>query len=78
MKNNQFDPNELQISPGDSVMWTNDDDQPHNATGVDGTWGTGEIAKGNSVTLTFPDPVSSHYQCTHPHTPPMKGTLVVH
>jgi plastocyanin len=67
IKDNKFDPDELQISKGDSVKWTNNDTENHTATSPpdDPKFDTGEIAPGSSVTLTFDKAYSWNYHCKH-------------
>ncbi len=64
----RFDPEVLEIRPGDTVTWTNGDLVPHTATAADGNWDTGRIDRGASVSLVFPQIVTaSDYFCRfHP------------
>lgn len=70
-----FEPVELTVSVGDTVEWFNHDLAPHTATDVDGTWDTGELAKGNVQAIRFDEPAQLAYFCTfHPH---MTGIITV-
>ena len=41
------------IEVGDTVVWVNDDNRPHNVTADDGTFDSGSIAPGGSFSFTF-------------------------
>ena len=70
-----FDPVEVEIQAGDSVVWSNADIAPHTATSNDGGWDTGRIKKGEEGKITFDEPGEYPYFCAfHPH---MKGRVVV-
>lgn len=51
-----FVPRNLTIRAGDSVAWTNRDLAPHTATDRGGAWDTGELARGATATIAFPNP----------------------
>jgi amicyanin len=70
-----FAPAELTIAVGDTVTWTNRDDMIHTATGVTGAWDSGDLALGESYSLTFTAPGTYDYLCT-PH-PSMTGRIIV-
>lgn len=76
-----YDPQELAISAGDTVTWTNrDTDQStgghgHTATADNGEWNTGSLRQNESKALTFNSTGTWTYSClVHPG---MKGTLRV-
>lgn len=69
-----FAPADLTVSQGDTVTVTNDDDVTHTLTADDGSFDTGELAKG-STTITVDEPGSYTYHCEI-HTY-MKGTIEV-
>ena len=57
------------------MTWTNAGKLPHDATAVDGSWTTGEIAPGASATVTITKPGTYTYNCKdHPWS---FGQLVV-
>ncbi|EBA14665.1 copper-binding protein, plastocyanin/azurin family [Roseobacter sp. SK209-2-6] len=65
----------LIIKAGDRVEWVNADFAPHTATAEDGSWGSGELAKGESASLAFDQPGTFPYFCAfHPH---MTATIIV-
>lgn len=76
IKNFSFNPNPIEISAGSSITWTNDDNVPHTATGIDrAALQSGAIPFGESFTREFDTPGSFDYFCEfHPN---MKGTIVV-
>jgi plastocyanin len=70
-----FDPATVTIQVGDSVTWTNDDSAPHTATAEDGSFDTGQLATGDSETVTFDTAGTFDYICSiHPQ---MTGSVVV-
>ena len=75
IRNFDFFPRELTVAPGASVIWTNRDVAPHDATDEAGDWTTGMLGQGDSGTLVFGNPGAYRYLCTiHPD---MRGTLRV-
>jgi plastocyanin len=65
---------DIRVAPGGTVTWVNQDSQQHTATG-EGTFDTGAIGPGESVTVTFDDAGSFPYICSfHPF---MTGTVTV-
>jgi quinohemoprotein ethanol dehydrogenase len=50
---NAFLPTRIKVTAGAKVTWTNTGKEPHNATAQDGSWTTGEIAAGQSASITF-------------------------
>jgi plastocyanin len=70
-----FDPTPLTITIGTTVTWTNNDTVSHNVTGDDGTWGSNNLAKGDTFSFTFTKPGTFSYHCgVHPS---MKATITV-
>jgi len=70
-----FDPATVTIQVGDSVTWTNEDSAPHTATAGDGSFDTGQLATGDSETVTFDTAGTFAYICSiHPQ---MTGSVVV-
>ena len=57
------------------MTWTNKGKVAHSAGAVDGSWSTGEIAPGQSATVTFDKPGTYTYSCKdHPWS---YGQLIV-
>jgi plastocyanin len=75
IKNFLFAPRAITVHVGDSVSWTNQDSAPHTATANDGSFDTGQLAKGKSGSHTFTKAGTFAYICSiHPS---MKGTVTV-
>lgn len=76
IKDFAFNPPSIEVPAGGSVTWTNQDNVPHTATGLDrAVLQSGAIAFDGSFTQTFAAPGSFDYFCEfHPN---MKGTVVV-
>jgi hypothetical protein len=70
-----FDPGTITIEAGTTVTWVNQDAAPHTATGDGGEFDTGELANGESASVTFDTPGTFTYHCEiHPD---MTATIVV-
>jgi plastocyanin len=76
IKSFAFNPNPIEVPVGGSVTWTNEDNVPHTATGLDrSALQSGAIPFGDSFTQEFDSAGSFDYFCEfHPN---MKGTIVV-
>ena len=73
MKNIQFDPAEATVKVGQKVVWTNDDDAPHNVVG--GPIKSETFNKGETFEYTPSEAGTIDYVCTiHPG---MEGKLTV-
>lgn len=70
-----FSPATLTIQVGDTVTWTNADAVVHTATAGSGAFDSGDLAQGESYSVTFTAPGTYDYLCT-PH-PDMTGRIVV-
>jgi alcohol dehydrogenase (cytochrome c) len=57
----QFRPSRTKVPVGTKVTWTNGGKIPHNAAAQDGSWSTGEIAPGQSASVTFAKPGTYTY-----------------
>ncbi|MDF3043237.1 MAG: putative plastocyanin-like protein [Thermomicrobiales bacterium] len=71
-----FNPPEITVPAGGSVTWTNEDNAPHTATGLDrDVLQSGAIAFGESYTQAFDTAGTYEYFCEfHPN---MEGSIVV-
>ncbi len=65
----------IQVSPGTTVVWINEDAVPHTVTSEQGVFGSELMNQGQTYTRTFDQAGTFPYYCT-PH-PFMKGTVVV-
>lgn len=70
-----FDPPDLNVAVGDTVVWTNTGEIDHTATSDDGTFDSGNIPPGGTFESTFEKVGEVAYKCT-PH-PFMVGTINV-
>jgi plastocyanin len=69
-----FSPRTVTVNVGDTVTWTNSDAQAHTATSGN-AWSTGDIANGDSASITMRTAGTFEYICAiHPQ---MTGTVVV-
>lgn len=75
IKSFAFSPKAITIRARDSVTWKNEDSSPHTATSDDGIWDSGQIAQGESKSVSFANPGTYKYHCSvHPG---MTATIVV-
>jgi plastocyanin/uncharacterized membrane protein len=75
MKNFQYQPAQLNVKPGETVEFRNDDIYDHTVTADDGSFNSGLIPSGKTWTLKITQPGTIAYHCI-PH-PNMKARLVV-
>ena len=75
MRTMTFSPKRLEIAPGTTVTWTNNDQLVHTITADDRSWDSGPIEPGKSWSHTFTQPGEYAFHCT-PH-PFMKAVVVV-
>lgn len=69
-----YDPREVTITAGSTVVWTNRGDLPHTVT-AEAIFDSGIMGTGDSFSWTFPEPGRYDYLCTlHPN---MIGTVIV-
>lgn len=70
-----FDPSEVVVAPGDTVVWTNADFVPHTATASDSRWDSGSLAANATWRFVAEDRGRYEYYCLlHPT---MRGSIVV-
>lgn len=71
----RFEPDELMVSPGTTVTWTNSDDFAHTVTGTEGMFDSDDIEAGGTFEHTFEAAGTFTYFCDiHNY---MKATVVV-
>lgn len=58
-----FDPPNLTINVGDTVMWTNQDGAPHTSTSDTAVWNSGTLSMGQSFSFTFNSTGTFPYFC---------------
>jgi plastocyanin len=75
MKDIGFQPTELSVSRGDTIVWKNEDFVPHTATARDGSWDSKAINGDSSWRYVANEPGRHDYYCVfHPN---MRGTITV-
>ena len=70
-----FKPNELEVSPGDTITWINYDIVPHTATSDDESWDSGLIAQDGKWQSVVKEDMMTSYFCRY--HPTMKATLKI-
>jgi plastocyanin len=75
-----FAPQEIVVSAGTTVVWTNQDFLAHTVTADDGSFDLGFYSPGETVSMTFDTPGTYYYYCI-PHGTPggfgMAGAVIV-
>ena len=71
----QFAPARTKVKVGTKVTWTNGGKIPHDASAEDGAWSTGEIAPGQTGSVTFTKPGTFTY--IDKHNPFVFATITV-
>ena len=75
IKNFGFEPSNLTINAGDTVVFVNEDGAPHTATADNGSFDTGNLRRGQEASLSFSAGGTFSYFCAvHPR---MKGSITV-
>lgn len=70
-----YNPADIAVSTGQTVVWTNDDSVPHTVTSTDGLFDSGIFDPGASFSWTFEESGSFPYVCQlHPQ---MQGVVTV-
>jgi amicyanin len=70
-----FAPANLTVKVGDTVTWTNKDEEPHTVVANDGSFHSPGMDANGTYSFTFTSPGSFDYICSiHPF---MRGTVVV-
>ena len=70
-----FTPSRIEVAPGTTVTWRNDDPVAHTVTASDGSFNSGALDPGKTWSHTFVTPGEHNFFCT-PH-PFMTGVVVV-
>ncbi|MBI4154554.1 cupredoxin family copper-binding protein [Candidatus Woesearchaeota archaeon] len=75
IKGSKFNPQDLKIKVGTTVIWTNQDSASHTVTSSDKTLDSPDLSKGQTFSYTFTTLGVYNYICSiHPY---MKGTVTV-
>jgi plastocyanin len=75
IKGMAFNPAQLEIAVGDSVVWTNKDDRDYNVVAKDSSFKSDSLRKGDTFKYTFTKAGQFTYVCSY--HPRMKGVIVV-
>ena len=72
-----YDPDNITVVIGvnNTVIWTNNDNEPHTVTAADGSFDSGNMDPGATFTYTFTKPGTYTYICTY--HPWMHGYVTV-
>jgi plastocyanin len=72
-----YDPDNITVVIGvnNTVIWTNNDNEPHTVTAADGSFDSGNMNPGATFTYTFTRPGIYTYICTY--HPWMHGYVTV-
>ena len=73
--NIRYEPKEIKIKKGDTVVWTNSDDRDHTVTADDGSFASKKIASRDTFERKFAKAGKFKYHCDY--HPRMKATVVV-
>jgi plastocyanin len=75
IQNSKFSPESLTIPVNSTVIWTNNDDMPHNVVSETGSFDSGNLSGGNTYSHQFTNGGTFTYKCTlHSN---MSGTIIV-
>jgi plastocyanin len=70
-----YNPQQITVKPGTTVVWTNHDDIPHTVTSKTGAFKSKALDTDDKFSFTFTTPGRYDYFCAlHPH---MTGSIVV-
>jgi len=72
---NGFDPSDIEISVGESVTWTNEDNTIHSVVADDDTFDSGELDEGEEFSYTFDE--AGIYQYGSDEDPSFDGIVTV-
>lgn len=75
IERNAFKPATVEVSVGDKVVWTNNDNRDHTVSAKDGSFRSGNIKPGKTFEFRFNKAGTFEYGCDY--IPRMKGKVVV-
>ena len=75
IKDLKYNPRELKVKKGDTVVWTNSDERDHTVTADDGSFKSLNLGDGDHFTQKFDKAGKYKYHCEY--HPRMKATVVV-
>ncbi|HET7481417.1 MAG TPA: cupredoxin domain-containing protein [Actinomycetota bacterium] len=65
MRGNKYNPSEVHIDPGDTVIWNNQDSRVHTVNADDGSFRSGDIRPGGSFSHQFDDEGYYYFYCKY-------------
>jgi plastocyanin len=76
IQDNKYDPHNVQINVGDTVLWTNVGNHTHTVTADNGSFESGDLAHNQQFSKTFGSVGATTYYCRkHGHA--MNGIVTV-
>jgi plastocyanin len=75
IENLRYEPKEIHIKKGETVLWTNSDDRDHTVTADDGSFASKKLSGKDTFERKFTKAGKYKYHCDY--HPRMKGTVVV-
>src|SRR5215207_3522527 len=73
IRDNYFDPADIVVSPGTTVEWVNEGQNPHNVVADNGMFYSGRVYPGEVYQVTFEGSGTVTYHCS----PEMTGSVTV-
>ncbi|HJT73608.1 MAG TPA: plastocyanin/azurin family copper-binding protein [Chitinophaga sp.] len=77
MEGMRFSPKKIEISVGDTVVWVNGSNMPHNVISDDGVVVSSLMKKGETFLYVFRKAGTFPYYCQPHRSMGMKGTVIV-
>lgn len=77
MRGMRFDPSNIQVSIGDTVIWMNESSGEHNVVANDGSFKSNMLEKGQYYALVFEKKGQYKYYCQPHRIMGMKGVVEV-
>jgi len=71
----QYDPETIEVRPGDTITWTNQDVAPHTSTALDRSWDTGRIRRNEDGSVHVVAGMPTDYFCIY--HPQMRGSIKI-
>ena len=75
IKDKKYTQAKVTIKTGQTIVWTNRDDSDHTIVADDGSFGSGDLARGESYKFTFKKKGKFKYHCKY--HPREKGEITV-
>jgi plastocyanin len=77
MVDDRFVPNDLAVTVGTTVVWTNNGQNWHSVASFDGSFASGRVSPGESYAHRFDVPGAYQYLCKHHGLQGMAGRITV-